>query len=484
MSKILAILVILSLSVHVWAGHKEEAITTVGASITAGTGASNPLMWRINQHFLINGVDAKALLGDKKVLIAYDYFFPTNFQQQLDDPAVDVEKIVKETLLAWSAEYDYVLVGDLIDRDALGPDGRKMLDADTASSPRYENLRNIYGWIYKTSPRRSRAAQAVTQAIQSFAEMHPGTVLIMRNAEFVNGVDFADGGYRVDMDGSPALLSPDSLFADAIHFNDSGQAFLFNTVILPQLGRIPELQGRIPPMVYSDPRSAEVSSTRRHHVGDPQKFAQADPGTYWATIDGISPVWYAVESVADTVSFGAVGVRNPLAKDNAKLFVPSGGVEAHPHMASDVATLKEIRSGIAAGSFLASGGFIVKIQEGPSGTAIGLDLRQVLFYTMIFSNRTGPDTYLGYGYDFWSSVDKKTPPITNYVFKLEQDAQDRTKLNVTWRLIPLLTVGGLLQPTRHVREATLDRKWVEEIEANAEKYPYLEYHFTLSIVRP
>lgn len=225
-----------------------RCLATLGASITDGTGATRPLLQRLHQHFAAADVDVTRLMGERSVLIAYDYFFPSNFPL-LDGSPETAARAATAILEDWISRHDYIIVGNLLDLKALRPTAREMLDAQEAP-PRYQNLRNVYAWLYKHSNPRTHAAQAVTRALAEFAAALPDRVFIVPTEDFVNTIDFKRGGY-VGARGECPAVPPNHMFADQIHFNDRGQALLYNIGLKPALERIPALRGRLPLMVSS-----------------------------------------------------------------------------------------------------------------------------------------------------------------------------------------------------------------------------------------
>ncbi len=405
-------------------------IDALGASNTTGSGNSLPLIARLRDHLDVNvtNSDLRRQLSHTRTLIAGDYFFPTNYSF-LMQPGFNHRAKVNEILTQWNQEYGLILVGVLPLWESLNVDEQNV--ARSLDKGGYKNILDTLE-TYKT------AVRTVNATLVQFAKKHPDKVKLLN---LKNMITASSDFYNNNTAAYNFPIPANAFHADNLHFTDHGQAFFLNSVVIPVFN--PE----IPPLVET---GKQISNQMRRRglsriLDSRDNFLNGVNGGYWASFtdsnqffqksaiiaNGDAPdmqpllnVMYVIEQVADT-------------RDGFPLYLRFDS------------NSKEINE-------------------------VMLDLSSALFYTRITLKKTTPDTFEGWGYDYWLSAKILSPfnppPRVNYHFVLK-----KTKVpglfDLEWTLFPM--VNGQSQwlqknhQTESVRLDSISADFIQQIKSRS-----------------
>jgi hypothetical protein len=363
-----------------------------GASNSAGSGATLPLLARIRDHLVISFEDKKLIdnatmmrLSKSRILIAADYFFPTNFPQIKKDSKtvkIETEKMIK----SWLSNFDLVMIGLLPTWGDLDPDIKQfVIETDYGG---YKNILDILDQ-YRTN------ISVINSVIKGFAKNSSKIKMLKLDKMIVVSKDQFDG--KQMLYSFPIPAGPFN--SDKLHFSDAGQAFFLNTVILP------ELSDKIPP-IMSTGKVSKLQMVRalKTILNSKDRFLNGEDGGYW--VEFINPKQFLSEN-AD---------------------IRGASTETMKPIMKIIAVINE--------NAYSRPGFPIYIQRTQDNHIISLDLSSALFYTKIDLKEIANGIYEGWGYDYWMSAGLLNPPRVNYKFKLSSSGAPDTFV-LEWTLLPL-----------------------------------------------
>ncbi len=192
-------------------------IKFIGASNTKGFGTGS-LKSRLDKHLEKNvSFETRALIESEetKVLVALDYFYPTNYSG-LGDLEIDHEKRVAELVSAWRQNHDFIVIGTLPHWEDLSEEQKYFLE----NTPESSTLKNLMQFGMRSL---LSGVRIVNESLRNQSELFEN-IMIM------------SPGLAVDeFISNPALGAPNKYFRDRLHFNRRGQYLVFNALILPKL---------------------------------------------------------------------------------------------------------------------------------------------------------------------------------------------------------------------------------------------------------
>ncbi|PWU20750.1 MAG: hypothetical protein C5B49_03765 [Bdellovibrio sp.] len=425
-------------STPTWATQQQRPVpnlSMVGASNTKGVGASLPMEMRVRHHLQAT-VSPESLARLPRTLVAFDYFFPTNFPAL--DSNQDLTPLVHAALDQMVSHHDIVLVGLLPTRDQFSSRAVQWLAYQNDSS---------FSFIvdYLSSAPRGDRSREVNRILREYARTHK-QVQIVKVTDMVENLA-EEWKWRVSQ-----------FFFDRLHFSDQGQALFFNSVLKAPLQNL--LGTKVSDMPVCDLGREESLAIRALFTDSVEKFMRREKGEYWVTFEDPSQFAKpAFNPAADSAATNLVESNRRL-KNLAEIIQKNG---------------------------LKIDGFPVSIFATGQGVShVALDLTQALFYTQILLGLVSghKDVFENWGYDHWLSYAihtfTATIPGTNYRFIWTDDPSDRALAQLEWYIFT--TVEG--QPDERVRLPYLDEKIKSEITTNPGKYPYLKYTFKLRAVSP
>lgn len=435
----------------------------VGASNTNGTGASLPIEIRYEKHLNDHpGVKEAILekLASKNALVAIDYFFPTRFRE-LNESSVNLEEKVEDVFSKWLKKYQTIFVGVLPTKTELSPFALEWIDRNPESS-----AANI---VREVSGETLDRANKVNSLIRNFASRNPKQVRILKTTELIEQWAKQSSSHNPLSDFSawlPNIIggsadgvipSVDDSFVDKVHFSDKGQAFYFNAVLKPAFEEFWNVV--IPSIETKNLSQEEGIAIYGEFLDDPSGFVNRQAGTYWASLADS-------EQLKNPEFHRAEGSSSEWSKEGR----------------NRLTVIKDI---IAKQSGEISGFPIIVPKDAVRGR-IGLQLSQVLFYTLIYLEGEPPSSW---GYDYWFSytwnAGSATIPGTNYYFELRKSPEDPLALSLKWLIYPTVEFSdGKVQEDHRDRQPYPDEGVPEEINGNPGKYPYLEYNLSLRIGSP
>lgn len=441
-------------------------LDTKGASVTSGTTASLSLLMRMRYHLQEHHVDLSKLMGKKKIVVMIDYFFPSKFPQIGELERDELARAVEELVLAERRTHDYVVVGELVDVTKLSERVRTLLQKNPQNP-----IQNIDNFLSPTEAQREKI-QLINQTLERLSLADP-QIIVARMEGLATAM--ATNEYK-----SPEgfVYRADELSEDRLHLNDNGQAALFNLSIQPALDQIPELSGKIPKM---GARSSYARTIQFLNGVTPLHYVSSD----FQQIAIDAQVRHAKEFLK-----GESGDYYALLNSKAKQRLTKNGVEVFDgsmknRYVDDLESLRKIHENIKSMIGFAASGFVVSRRDDFNPKVLNANLSQVLFFTSIDLVEEYPrsSTYEGYGYDFWSSVDRDHPPRVNYYWEASINSEHPSQLDFVWRVYPLIRneSGKIIQPDPLIRAGTLPKEWREFLKSNGDDIPHLEFRFSTPI---
>ena len=461
-----------------------------GASNTNGQTATFPFCLHM-KSVLLNSLkeDQKQKLSSKKILVGFDYFYPSHFDAFYGD--INVEQVVLEKLQAAVAEgFDLILLGEVPSRKGLSQEAEAYLNLSTNFLSVVESLEQTDG-----GQRAAEVNAALNKAASRLEFQGKVRVLSFKDL-FTNyytramKYSYSELGEYVPYDRS--------MFEDPIHINDLGQVFVMNEWVFPELNT--QLNMEIPKARYR-----KISDNRKLRILAPFVKSSSDfhvmrQGSYWgAFVDtqsvrresGVLVLPKAFTgSESDEVltldKFDRITeVRNSLKRDDQRALTQLYGI----------ASLMEY------GDENGSDGLLVSVHNSPDGDQqIILNLEQTLNYvkTVFSPNELG--MFETWGYDYWSSysyplffrklqkmkrawdeVDFETPAV-NYHFSLQRYPENPGLVTVRMTIFPLVQIDGQKQPGDLVRLPEIPEPWGTEVrESGEQNYPHLIYNIDVQI---
>jgi hypothetical protein len=464
-------------------------IEMMGASNTAGMGASLSFPDRVNEYLKTVPAQEKSALQNKSTFIAFDYFFPTNFSA-INDSNQDHLAAAQEIIQKWEEKYDHVIIMKLpSDQDEMSERIQKYIESAGQMNP-YKNIIKVL-----SEDQIASRVQSLNRLIDKMA----------KDSQKIHSVGFS-GIYkyidrysysrrnRAARRKRPRVINPSSLFADPLHLNDLGQAVFFNSIILPKLNGI--FASKLPPMKVATFSEEKVREIIRSKLCDSDTFMQQDGCQYWVVLK--DPSQYKLK--------------------NAKLHIPASYMQDNKSVSLSADkkrriwnTIDDIETDFARKSTLdvmaiaeivdgngesAEKGLMIKVLN--NREKVYLDLSKVLFFTTfpIFREQ-GSDTYSNWGYDHWLSYKylytrwsysgmytdqsmigrlKSPAPGTNYKIEVDFDRAAK-ELKLKWRIYP--TVKN--QPDEQSRLEYIPEPHLSEVTENQEEYPYVEYELDFKL---
>lgn len=463
--------------------YEKHKVTMMGASNTAGMGASLSFPDRINDYLLAVPDIQKIAIRDQNIFIAFDYFFPTNFSALNDQEInhlIEAERIIQE----WSNQYDQVFIMQLPQKsDEVSERTRKYLDNANKMNP-YKNILDVL-----SDPQISSRVKSLNKLIKEKAQSNGRIHAVDFSGIYQNIHDYSYARRnRASRRKAPKAPAPKHLFKDPLHLNDLGQAVFFNSIILPELNNT--FQAELPPMSVAKLSEEKVRKIIKGKLCDSETFMNQDECQYWVMLK--DPSQYKLK--------------------NAKFFLPAsynqnrkaqtfsanrqrqiwGAIEEidsdfKRKSALDVMAIAEIIDGNGEN---AEKGLMIKVLN--NREKVYLDLSKVLFFTTfpIFLDAESGN-YSNWGYDHWLSYKylytrwsysgmyseqsligrmKSPAPGTNYKIDVQFDKSEKS-LHLKWRIYP--TVKD--QADEQSRLEYISEPHLSEIKANQDNYPYIEY---------
>ncbi len=416
----------------------------LGASNTGGFGLRFGMRDRILHHLVSQHPEAIQALVLKKqsVGILLDRFFPTAFPLFADPNVTDdnlrlaviavIEPLLKNDRL--------LVIAELFDPSSLRPERQAVVDK---TSP----LKHLAQALKVADP-TGHHTKIVNQTLGELAKMEPLKIKLVKFNDLI--FPFADPA-------NPLALNLAELFqnnGNDVHINYSGQAFFFNVFVLPSLE---ETSGTtISPIkfqtTYSIPWEDEVirsaAKLSPHEIGD-------------------AKVINAEALSADTHRITGTEKKGVMVKDGDLPLV-------------DQAIRKSI--GVPSASFAIS-----RHRASNGERVYELDLtKQAYTKIELKESSTRPGVFIGMGSDYWGAAIGVSrywsPALTNYIFVLTEI--DDSHVDVEWKVLPQLVVGGKTQQIPKERKAVIvdpEKIWVPEIQKNIKAYNRLEYSIKTQI---
>ncbi len=386
-------------------------------------------------------------------MFSVDYFFPTNFPP-FNDASVsagEVQKIVVTELRKLLTRYDYIIIPTLFERKDLSSHLQARVD-----NAGFESIKFIEGKLNETGLKTDKT-EIINRTLRDFSAQHPRQVRVMESSTFFNKVIANNGLVRPGMEWN---ISAKSLFAkDLIHLTDHGQTALFNYSLKSELAQMMEFRNvKIPEMpVEWTYGKAWRSSIIKIIARTPAEFGNNVAGDYWGRVTS-TDAFYAKAAKLKEVTQGQYK-------------------QALQHLTGIQSTI---------GWLVFSGGatpehFIARSTDTAGHRVLTMDLSKTIFFTNIDlkESESQPGTFIGYGYDYWSSV--KGSPVTNYKFTVKEVTP--TKLNVVWELFPIFVdETGRRQTHALERVALKDQHWIDYLERNQNAIPSLTYTYEVDII--
>lgn len=456
-------------------------LSMLGASNTTGFGTSLSFDLRIRNHWenlSKSNFDLVKELEDKSILIALDYFYPSNFPE-LNNETVDHAAKVESIIQDWSHEYDIVIVVSLPSLDEINQvDGL----ADYLKKSEAKQLKSIVETL--SSEKTKLAVNKVNSKIYEMDQNHSSVFSVSATELFQL---FYEDSKKWPWQRS---IKPSRLFLDDLHFNDKGQAVVYNEFLLPKIGEALNIDVSKAKMPVANVHKRTVKDLITKIVCNADHFNLSEKCSYW-----IAP-----ES------------DNAFKSQNAKIHLPSSysmsGTEMTRIASQKNIMLKEMESisdlekkrrvaelmGISElihknGS---QEGFLLKVAHGEK---LILDLTKVLFYSL-FPVYLDSDnqSFENWGYDHWLSyrylytgdfslesrivrAASMSSPGTNYYIRLEQDDKNPKKFIMTWRIYA--TIEG--QKDEETRLDFIPSEYKDHLIQHQTEYPYIEYQIPLVV---
>lgn len=405
-------------------------ITSEGASNTAGVRSGLDIVNRIQYHLerTVKNPKLQKQLQSQKVIIAFDYFFPSNFVE-LDNPSLDHRELVLKKLNEWLAKNDRVLVGLLpVWEDLSKEDIYYALNEEVTQG--YTNILN-----YLDEPIRKSAVRVVNQTIREFASKN-SKIKIVPMAQLVHESLENYREYISNMYMSTEINAYVAFDMDRLHLNDAGQALLLNKLIFPLLNK------QIPPIMSANVPESDVRLMLARTLLKPADLIAGKDGGYWAQLSDKSD--FSKKNV----------IRNKENSPEFKLFADlAGSLESYAQQKD---------------------GFPIFIRSNSQGKTLSLELSKALFYTRVDLRQTGVNKFEGWGYDFWMSQGFAK---TNYHF-VAYTTKDPLKYKLQWTIFPTLPN----QETPLARIGLLPESVSSYLKENASQLPSITYEIEVQII--
>jgi hypothetical protein len=358
------------------------------------------------------------------------------------------------------------LVGTLQEHELFSEAAKKNL----AAQP--DHPVNVVVQMISQSEAQRRSVKEINRVIRSLAANDP-QIIIVDNQNFfellATPLGTGVGGSR---------YTAYELFPDGIHLNDNGHAFYFNMALKPALEKIPGLSKNLPKMPSRNLYQRSVQNLARltplglvatdfallavkSQVKPAQKFLHKEDGDYWAVL----------------TSEGQKALEN----DSVQVFETS----QRQAYAADLESLQKIEASVKASSWLSASGFVVSRKGAAPRESLTLNLSQIIFYTAITLDETAPGSgvFEGYGYDFWSSIDRANPPRVNYHFVAVVDPNDPARIDFTWKIYPLIrdSSANVIQDRPLVRLGYLDSESKKTLALDGDQIPHITFYFSARV---
>lgn len=481
-------------------------IDLLGASNTNGTGASLPLDARLKAHLMsvlstMPSRDQKALT-EKKILIAADYFFHTNFRI-LDNPEAQHDELFESLVRGWAERYDLVIIGQLpLPSDLNLNAQRALLNMDITEPPNGLFSSLTRGGFLK----QSRVVNATLKKLSRKGALPKDNVVLVPHELFFN----ATLGYPAK---GIAKLDAKSLFSDSFHFNDRGQAAYINIVLLPVLSRELSLSRPIEKLKEVDVESEQIVEIYKSLSLGKEDFVNRKTGTYFGI--KLDPKQHNIENALLEISPSEVID----ASDTEALYKAIEKIDDEDRVA-DIHFLRGIALLIHLGSISEESpvGIPVSWRESQNDTdspVLMLNLVQQLAYLNFPLLPTEPTNsralqFQSWGSDYWKSygwvfgngvggklfrqslptlnadyrkdVPELDVPGTNYFWNVDVNPTDPTRISVTHVVFPMLRHNNEIQAVPTERLATISPPWLERVENLYPSQVKLIYKFDLEII--
>lgn len=416
-----------------------QTIDFIGASNTAGQGAQLSLEWRFKQHLQVHAL-AQGDFPDQPILVLLDYFYPSNFSAFGKAPLEELPRLVTLELQQVSLGYDTILVGILPEKGGIEK----------------RSCRNDLKHVFHALDTRHEAVGLINQAIRDFVETQPQRFHLLDLTQFGN--DFCNQHRN---------RAKKLFIVDGLHFNDYGQGHVFNLLLFPKLRELfPHFM--ILPIPENELKLSEESAQEfiQSQAKTLEQFKGGEEGIYWA--------YY--EDLQDFVN----SYQEHLSPD-----VPNAELK------KDKKTLKKVAKKYAKklSSLKNNKGLLIERTQIDGQSVMVLDLTQTLFFTkvILYPDPHHPGEYVGYGYDFWSSVSWTNPPFVNYVYRARELPENPNRyLSVTWKIFPLVFTDAERQPKlTGQRLGFVEEPWRTELQDRRGLtlhpiYPYVSFEYDLS----
>jgi len=443
-----------------------------GASNTSGFSASLSMQVRF-EYYLYKHVsqETQQLLQKQKVLIAFDYFYPTKSTWLRSAVSTrDAEDRVKQQVAKWLAEYSQLIIGTLPLRDEF---------EDPSVLQAFPEIKTLYDTLSLAPIRKN--AHRVNDLLRLLAKNNPQRIHLIEMNDLVRTVHDDEAAATGFFARTHYPSFNQMLYRDGIHLNDLGQAFVFDGFVIPQLRNIFALNEQelpsLPSEEFSKLQDSQVDEAMSLVSGKPEEFSQAISQSYrleFADADqfraehatlhlpDLTPIQM---SDSDLVQKGIEGISDKVLADKAQII-------------TNIAHIID-RNFSGKKTFLSDFSFDGAQPSTISG--VSLNLISALSYVNIpLSPAIGTkETLTGWGYDHWQSyifTGSRHIPGTNYFFKLTVGgASKKPTLQLKWRIYP--TMAG--QADELERLDNIPEPYKTRLAKDPEAYPYVEYNIDL-----
>jgi hypothetical protein len=492
---------------------QQDNLVFMGASNTNGTGSSLPLDIRVKSH--LKSVLPKMSINDreklegKKVLIAVDYFFHTNFRA-LDNPNALHAELVEALVRQWSEQYDLVIVGLLPlpeNLSANAKDALIRLNPNQAPKGLYTNLTQD-GFL-----NQARTVNKTLQRLAKDGALPKGNFVLAPNERFFNAIL----GFP---EQHSDRINSEKLFSDTFHVNDKGQATYINRVILPVLSQELGLSQPIKAMPEVDIKKDHIIEVYKKLSLGTDAFANRKSGAYFAKMLDLDQSRLEQATLEIPASFfgtdGKTEYVHP--SDTDKIYELLSKIDSDVHK-TEIHFLRGIAlvMHLSSESGEAPIGFPVSWRDAPSAnesSSFMMNLTQLAYLNFVLpatelSNPKamrfqswGSDYWKSYGWTFGTGLGgrlfrqslpsfedrlKKDVPVydipgSNYLWTADISESDPKRLSVTQVIFPMLRQNGEVQEVPTERLATLKAPWLERVPSMYPDQVKLIYKFDLEVI--